>query len=215
MLKWLFQLFKILLLLFLPFIILIRGAVFLYLSYDWPSWLALFGGAGGAMLSLVIYFSFFYGKVTGRLGDVGSFKRRSVIAMIMVVGYCIHGLLFLSSSNTKSSNVRSGYNTVHPILRMGTSTLAYIDRDLIITGTNRFPEDYRKMGLPSKRHSLHYHQSNGFAHAVDLRTKGHNAVRNFALKAYFKMMGFNTLRHGGTGDHLHISLSSKDVPGAI
>jgi len=215
MLKWLFQIFKILLLLFLPFIILIRGAVFLYLSYDWSSWLALLGGAAGAILSLIIYFSFFYGKVTGKLGDVGSFKRRSVIAMIMVIGYVIHGLLFLSSSNTKSSNVRSGYNTVHPILRMGTSTLAHIDRDLIITGTDRVPEDYRRMGLPSKRHSLHYHQSNGFAHAVDLRTKGHSAIRNFALNAYFQLMGFNTLRHGGTGDHLHVSLSSRDVPGAI
>jgi len=215
MLKWLFQIFKVLLLLFLPFIILIRGAVFLYLSYDWPSWLALLGGAGGAILSLVIYFSFFYGKVTGKLGDVGSFKRRSFIAMIMVVGYCIHGMFFLSSSNAKSSSVRSGYNKVHPILRMGTSTLAYIDRDLIITGTDRVPEDYRKMGLPTKRHSLHYHQSNGYAHAVDLRTNGHSEFRNFALKAYFKLMGFNTLRHVGTGDHLHISLSSKDVPGAI
>ena len=167
------------------------------------------------MLSLVIYFSFFYGKVTGKLGDVGSFKRRSVIAMIMVIGYCIHGLLFLSSSNAKSSDVRSGYNTGHPILRMGTSPLAYIDRDLIITGTDRVPEDYRKMGLPTKRHSLHYRQSNGFAHAVDLRTNGHSEFRNFTLKMYFKLMGFNILRHFGTGDHLHISLSSKDVPGAI
>jgi len=215
MFKWLFQLFKLVLLLFLPFIILIRGAVFLYLSYDWPSWLALLGGAGGAMLSLVIYFSFFYGKVTGKLGDVGSFKRRSFIAMIMVVGYCIHGLFFLSQSNAKGVKVRDGYAKVHPILRMGTSTLAFIDRDLIITDTDRVPEDYRKMGLPTKSRSLHYKQRNGFVHAVDIRTKGHSEVRNFALKWYFKMMGFNTLRHVGTGDHLHISLTSKDTPGAI
>ena len=77
------------------------------------------------------------------------------------------------------------------------------------------PEDYRKMGLPTKGHSLHYHKSNGYAHAVDLRTNNHSEIRNFALKMYFKLMGFNTLRHVGTGDHLHISLNSKDVPGAI
>lgn len=215
MLKWVFQIIKITLLLFLPFIILIRGAVFLYLTYDWPSWLALLGGAAGAILSLVIYFSFFYGRVTGKLGDVGSFKRRSVIAGLLVFGYCIHGLFFLSQSNTKGVKVRDGYAKVHPILRMGTSTLAYLDTDLIITDTDRIPEDYRKMGLPSKRRSLHYRQSNGFVHAIDIRTKGHGKIRNTMLNVYFKMMGFNTLRHVGTADHLHVSLTSKDTPGAI
>lgn len=215
MLKWLFQIFKILLLLTLPFIVLIRGALFLYLSYDWPSWMALLGGAGGAILSLVIYFSFFYGRMTGRLGDVGSFKRRSFLAGLLVLGYCIHGLFFLSQSNTKGVKVRDGYAKVHPILRMGTSTLAHIDRDLIITDTDRVPEDYRKMGLPTKSRSLHYRQSNGYVHAVDIRTKGHSALRNGMLKAYFSLMGFNTLRHVGTGDHLHVSLNSKDTPGAI
>jgi len=177
--------------------------------------MALSGGAVGAIISLVVYFSFFYGKVTGKLGNVGSFKRRSVMALILVLGYCIHGLLFLSSSNAKSSTVRSGYNKVHPILRMGASTLAHLDRRLIITDTDRVPEDYKRMGLPTKRHSLHYLQSNGYAHAIDLRTKGHSEVRNFALKLYFQMMGFNTLRHVGTDDHMHVSLTSKDVPGAI
>lgn len=215
MFKWLVQIIKIILLLFLPFIILIRGAVYLYLTYNWASWLALVGGAGGAILSLVIYFSFFYGKVTGKFGNVGSLKRRSALAFILVLGYCIHGLLFLSSSNAKSDRVRSGYNKVHPILRMGASTIAHLDSDLIITGTDRVPEDYKRMGLPSKKHSLHYYQSNGFAHAIDLRTNGHGEVRNFALKVYFQLMGFNTLRHVGTDDHLHISLSSKDMPRAI
>ncbi|MBT8220520.1 MAG: hypothetical protein KJP00_11880 [Bacteroidia bacterium] len=215
MLNWLFQIIKILLLLILPFIILIRGAVYFYLAHDLPTWMALIGGIGGTILILVLYFSFFYGRITGKIGNLGSFKRRSYLAAILVAGYCIHGLLFFSSSNAKSADVRAGFNKVHPILRLGASTLVHLDRDLLITDTDRVPEDYRKMGLPTKRHSLHYQQSNGFVHAIDIRTKGHSETRNFFLKTYFQMMGFNTLRHVGTDDHLHVSLKSKDLPGSI
>ena len=84
-----------------------------------------------------------------------------------------------------------------------------------MTDANRVPEDYRKMGLKSKKRSLHYKQKNGFVHAMDIRTNGRGEVRNFLLKTYFQLMGFNVLRHGGTGDHLHVSLHSHDNPGAI
>ena len=84
-----------------------------------------------------------------------------------------------------------------------------------MTDANRQPEDYRKMGLKSKKNSLHYQQSNGFVHAFDVRTKNRSWLRNGLLQLYFKAMGFNTLRHGGTGDHLHISLKSRDRPCAI
>ena len=85
----------------------------------------------------------------------------------------------------------------------------------MITDANRVPEDYRKMGLKSKSRSLHYRQKNGFVHAIDIRTKGRSEFRNFCLKWYFRLMGFNVLRHGGTGDHLHVSLFSHDSPGAL
>jgi hypothetical protein len=71
------------------------------------------------------------------------------------------------------------------------------------------------MGLPTKSHSLHFKQSDGFSHAIDIRVKGRSEVRNWLLERYFRMMGFNTLRHFGTADHLHVSLLSHDRPHGI
>lgn len=215
MLSWLFRLFKLLLLLALPFILLIRGAVFCYLHSEWPPWLALMGGMLGAVLVLFLYLSFIQGKIRGRVAGGGAMKRRGIIVLILVMGYCFHGLLFLSGANAKGEGVRQEFTRLHPILRLGVSTLIFMDADLMITDARRLPEDYRKMGLPTKGRSLHYAQSNGFVHALDVRTFGRSELRNRLLQVYFNLMGFNTLRHGGTADHLHISLTSPDSPGAI
>lgn len=215
MLSWLYQFFKLLLLLALPFILLIRGAVFCYLNFEWPPWLALLGGMMGAVLLLFIYLSFIQGKITGRVAGGGAMKRRGIVVLLLVLGYCLHGLLFLSGTNAKGEGVRLEFTRLHPILRLGVSTLIFIDADLMITDASRLPEDYRKMGLPTKGRSLHYPQSNHFVHALDIRTIGRSELRNRLLQLYFDLMGFNTLRHGGTADHLHISLSSPDAPGAI
>lgn len=85
----------------------------------------------------------------------------------------------------------------------------------MVTDADRQPEDYGKMGLPTKSHSLHYRQSSGYAHAVDLRTLRRGALRNALVAAYFRLMGFNTLRHMGSADHLHVSLKSHERPGGI
>ena len=99
--------------------------------------------------------------------------------------------------------------------RLGVSTVIFLDRDLVVTDADRQPEDYKRMGLKANKRSLHYKQSNGYSHALDIRTNGRGELRNTLLRGYFTLMGFNTLRHGGTGDHLHISLHSHDSPGAV
>ena len=215
MLGLLFKLIKILALLILPFILLIRGSVFLHEQYGLFSWLSLVGGIGMCALVMVLYFSVFYGRITGRLGSFGAIKRRALIAFICVLFYSLNGILFISSGNMKNEALHKEVSQLHPILRLSISTLIYIDKDLIITDAARVPEDYRKMGLPTKNHSLHYKQSDGYSHAIDLRTNGRSSVRNFLIRTYFWLMGFNTLRHVGTDDHLHISLMSHDRPGAI
>jgi len=53
---------------------------------------------------------------------------------------------------------------------------------------------------------LHYPQPDGYVHAIDLRTAGRGFVRNRLVQAYFWSMGFVTLRHVGTADHLHVEL---------
>jgi len=173
------------------------------------------GGVGFSAILLFIYFSFFYGRLTGSLGGFDAMKRRFTIAVLLVMLFSLQGILFFSADNMKQSSLKREMNEVHPILRLSVSTLIYLDRDLLITDGQRLPEDYLKMGLKQKSNSLHYIQEDGYAHALDLRTKGRSEIRNTITKLYFKLMGFNTLRHGGTADHLHISLLSQKRPLAI
>ena len=214
--KLLYNIFRIILLITLPFIFLVRGSVFLNENYDIGPWLSLAGGMIATAFLLFIYFTFLYGKLTGRFGDRDNLMRRSALSLVLVVAYAIYGLIFISGNNTKSSEVQKEYTELHPILRLGISTIVFADKDLIVTDASRVKEDYRKMGLKTKSKSLHYRQkSSGFVHAVDIRTLRRSEFRNFLLKTYFSAMGFNTLRHGGTADHLHISIDSRDSPGAI
>ncbi|MEO1257328.1 MAG: hypothetical protein AAFZ15_00975 [Bacteroidota bacterium] len=211
----LFNLIKALLVLILPFVVLIRGAVFFHERYELYAWFSLLGGVVFSALVLTIYFVFIHGYFTGRVGNFKRLKRKYWLALILVLVYCLPGVLFLSAANAKHKQVQNEFTSLHPILRLGISTVIFIDNDLLVTDANRRPEDYRKMGLKKKNHSLHYAQSDGFAHAVDIRVNGRSNVRNWLLKTYFQAMGFNTLRHVGTADHLHVSLMSHDRPGGI
>lgn len=213
---WLFYEFiKLIILLIFPFILLIRGAVFLHESYALAPWVSTMGGVGFSATLLFIYFSFFYGRLTGSLGGFDAIKRRFIIAVLLMILFSLQGILFFSNDNMKTSNLKAEISEVHPILRLSISTLIYLDKGLLITDAQRQPEDYRKMGLKQKSHSLHYEQKDGYTHALDLRTKNRSAIRNTLTAWYFKLMGFNTLRHVGTADHLHISLLSHDQPSAI
>ncbi len=78
-----------------------------------------------------------------------------------------------------------------------------------MTDTRRTRGDYTSMGLAPLRRSLHYVQEDGYVHAVDLRTAGRDEWRNGLLRGYFAVMGFPTLRHVGTWDHLHVSLRAE------
>ena len=207
-----YLIFKVILLLSLPFICFVRGAVFLYEQQNYGSWTAIFGAAIVTIFLLLVYLIFFYGSLTGK---VGSLKNKLIVALILVVGYGVHALYFFSEQNAKHASVQNEFTSLHPILRLSISTIIHLDEGLIMTDANRQPEDYRKMGLKSKKNSLHYQQKNGYVHAFDVRVKNRSWVRNGLLQLYFKVMGFNTLRHSGTGDHLHISLTSRDRPWAI
>jgi hypothetical protein len=62
------------------------------------------------------------------------------------------------------------------------------------------------MGLPPAEASLHFEQATGYVHALDLRTRGRPEWRNRAVELGFWALGFHSLRHVGTADHLHLSL---------
>jgi hypothetical protein len=178
-------------------------AVFLYQHEGWPTAFALAGGVACTAGVVTAYGTWAWHRITGRV-RLALIARR--FALPLVVAYCGYTLIYLSSANAKSERVRAYYASLHPLLRVALSTLILVDRDAVITDLARRPEDYQAMGLPPNDGSLHYVQSDGYAHAADLRTAGRGMVKNRLIQLYFWSMGFETLRHMGTGDHLHVEL---------
>ena len=207
-------LFKAFVLIVLPFFVMTRTAVFLHVQYASNAWICLLGGVLAGAGRQVLYMSYgrlLFGASTHDLAK--NARRYYTIAFLITLLYCCQTVLFFSAANAKGESVRSEFTSLHPVLRLAVSTLVFVDRDLLITDAKRFPEDYHDMGLPSKRHSLHYKQSDGYVHAVDVRTQNRSSIRNALVMLYFRIMGFRTLRHHGTADHLHVSLKSHDGPG--
>ena len=188
----------------LPFVVLVGGAVWLYRVHAIPTWLAL--GLSGTLAAglLTMYGARISHRLTGEARIRFVFTR---LALPLIVFYCGYTLLYLSSVNAKTTEVREYYTTVHPLLRVALSTAILFDRDIVVTDTRREPSDYARMGLPARDNSLHFAQSSGYVHAVDLRTIGRAEWKNRVIAAYFRLMGFRTLRHVGTADHLHVSLA--------
>jgi len=206
------QFIKLIIFLILPFILLIRGAVYLHTSSNYLPWVCIFGSGLFTILLIFIYLSYLKNLFISSNDKANDYKRRLIISIAIVLLYGIHGIFYISVKNMKSFELRSEIRKVHPILRLAVSTIMYLDNEIIITDAKRQQEDYSKMGLRTAKHSLHYKQSTGYAHALDLRTKNRPSYLNFLIQSYFKIMGFRTLRHLGTADHLHISLMSHDRP---
>ena len=190
-------------LLVLPFFILIRTAVYLNVNEAWNGWVSLLGGMGACVIFLSILFFILFRKVKNKKTI---FQLISSGVSLLVGGFIIYGLLYLSSVNAKSDSVREVYRSLHPILRVAIATTTLADGDLVITDIQRTPEDYIAMGLTPRQSSMHYTQPSGFVHAIDLRTIGHSELRNNTLEWSLKLLGFQTIRHVGTADHLHIAL---------
>lgn len=187
----------------LPFFLLIKTSIYLNIQQGLNSWVSLIGGIGATITILLLYIVLLFRKVENKKLMM-KFSAGGVAAL--VGGFCLYGLLYLSSVNAKSDSVRDVYRSLHPILRVGVATTTLADGDLVITDIKRSVEDYAKMGLSVNQSSLHFPQEDGFVHAIDLRTKGHSEIRNVLLSYSLKLMGFQTLRHIGSADHLHISL---------
>ena len=188
---------------FLPFLVLVKVAVFLYSHQGYSTVLALASGTACTAALVTAYAAWVWHRFTGRV-RLGLDARR--FALPLVVAYCGYGLIYLSSANAKSERVRAYYGSLHPLLRVALSTLIFVDRDVVVTDLARGPEDYAAMGLAPNDGSLHYVQRDGYTHAADLRTASRSELKNVLVRVYFWSMGFATLRHVGTGDHLHVEL---------
>lgn len=189
----------------LPFVALVRVSVFVHLRHGYSGWLALLAGVGCAMGLVTAYGAWWSLRLTGRLG----LRRARRLAMALVLPFSGYALVYVSSAHAKSEQVRTYYTALHPLLRVALATLMLADREVVMTDLARRPEDYRAMRLPAYDGSLHYVQADGYVHAADLRTLGRGAIKNGLIELYFRAMGFETLRHGGTADHLHVELAVR------
>ena len=185
-----------------PFLVLVRGAVWLYESHGVPGWAALTLAGWATLMLLSLYSASLSRRFTGRArwNQVAKW-----IAAPLVVGYLAFSLLYLARGNAKDDVIRSVYTSTHPILRVALTTMMLVDRKAVITDIARTPDDYKRMGLAVSQRSMHYPQADGWVHAVDLRTR--SPFRSVLVDWYFRLMGFDTLRHTGTSDHLHVQLA--------
>ncbi|MGH7700483.1 MAG: hypothetical protein ACREMJ_08225, partial [Gemmatimonadales bacterium] len=187
----------------LPFVLLVRVAVTAYAAWGYPTWLALMVATAAAAGVVTLYAAWLSKRLTGRARFAAMAK---IVGLPLVLGYTLYALLYVSAANAKSDAVRAEYLRLHPILRLGVGTLIVADGDVIITDMARRLDDYAAMGLPAFERSRHLRQPDGYAHALDLRTIGRGEIRNRLTQLYFAVMGFATLRHVGTADHLHVEL---------
>ncbi len=190
----------------LPFIILTKVAVMFYF-YDFPIWATLLACSVIVFLVLLAYLTAIDRAFFKRISF--SLKYRSALSIVTVIAYLVWALFVIQDENVKDKKTAAEYTQVHPVLRLGIRTWALFDRSILITDMSRNIRDYRKMGLRTYRKSLHFTQPNGYVHAIDLRTTGRSKVHNWTTNVAMQMMGFKTLRHVGTADHLHVELALR------
>ena len=187
----------------LPFVLLIRGGIFAYHEWGLGTWPSLAVSAAATALLLALY----AWAVSRRIGARRGLKKLLTRgAALMGAAYVAYSLVYVAGANAKSEEVRDEYSALHPLLRVAASALILVDPGAVITDAGRTPDFYRRMGLSPNETSLHFEQQTGFVHALDLRTVGRPEWRNRAADLAFRAMGFHTLRHMGTADHLHVSL---------
>ena len=201
---------KIAMIIALPFAVLVRGSVFFYEHGTTSVWLALLTAAiltCAVVTAYAVWLARKFTKRGGRGGRALIIPLAKWVALPLVVFYCGYSLVYIASVHAKSPPVRAYYGSLHPLLRLALSTLILADRDMLITDSGRLPEDYGRMGLPTNSRTRHYKQADGWIHAVDLRTTGRGVIKNRGAQFYFWLMGFDTKRHVGTADHLHVELN--------
>lgn len=199
------RLLQLLLVVVLPFGLLVRGSVFFYRYAGFNGWGAVVLGAVVAGFVIFIYIYLLHRYFSWQLSRK-RLKFAAVFSVSLVVVYSVYSLWFFSAGNAQTQRVEKEFTQIHPLLRLGLSTIILADAELVVTSAGRSAKDYKRMGLRVNNQSLHYPQVDGYIYAVDLHTRTRFFLRNWLLQGWFELMGFDTLRHVGTADHLHISL---------
>ncbi len=208
-LKWLLLtpviVLGLVLLLILPLLVLIKGTVMSYQS-EMGYLISLLIGGLAAFVVLLTYL-IAIDRVAGRQVFFNIWIKLGVAA-ISVLSFMLYSMYVLNDENVKNRRIASQYTQTHPVLRLGLQSWSLFDRKLVITDIARSLSFYRRHRMRTYHRSLHFPQKylDGRVYALDIRTKGRGKFRNWITQVMFRMMGFGTLRHTGTADHLHIEL---------
>ncbi|MDZ7840420.1 MAG: hypothetical protein U5R46_06310 [Gammaproteobacteria bacterium] len=192
----------------LPFLVVLRISVLAYQESTYDGWQSLVIGILAALLLVSVCIAAFMWTFGIRRRFYMPLLNVCLTAMLCYSGFA---LFHLAVSNAKTAEIRSYYTSLHPFLRIAVKNLTILDEDLVVTDVRRTREEYREMGLPPRDYSLHFKQPTGFVHAVDIRTVGRSRITNLMVELYFVLMGFETIRHVGTADHLHVALPLADA----
>lgn len=186
-----------------PFVLLLRGGLHAHGAWGWGPWPAVLSGVafGAGGLGLLTWAALL---AAGMPRAVRRFLSRG--ALLLTVAYAGYGLVYVAARHAKGPEVRTEYRSLHPLLRLASTTLFLVDDGAVVTDASRVVADYAAMGLTPLESSLHFRQADGYVHALDLRTAGRPEWRNVLVSTAFRLMGFRTLRHVGTADHLHVFL---------
>src|SRR3989442_6204198 len=84
----------------LPFFVLVRGSVFLYLHSGYGPWLALAGGAGCTLLVVTAYAAWVSHRLTRRANVLLLVRR---VALPLVLASCGYALIHLSTRNANAA----------------------------------------------------------------------------------------------------------------
>jgi hypothetical protein len=195
----------------LCFILMLRGSISLYYSHGFNVWITLAILSFVALILLLIYMLVAFRKIWGHWPmSFALVKGKTIFALFILIGCYAYVWAQFSDGQAKSQSVYGEASKLHPFLTLAVSTILIVDRGLVVTDIARVPDDYEAMGLQTNRRSLHFAQADGYVYAVDIRTNGRSGIRNTLVKGFFYAMGFNTIRHTGNADHLHISLSPRN-----
>jgi len=133
-----------------------------------------------------------------------SMKGRFQLISILVA-CVIYTVTFYDQVTFKTNATLAEFGDLHPMLQLAVRNL---DKKTVVTDITRDKKFYKRRGLKENKNSPHYIK-NGWSNAVDIRTNGEGFIRNSFVRAYFWVLGFDTLRHVGTSDHLHVQIPRR------
>ena len=183
-------------------IILVRVQLAILTTYPTANWPAVVAGllAGGVVLSLCVALAL-------RLRS----PRRALVLLVtlptlLLAAGCLSVTHFPRSS-FDSDDLRAEWYQLHPTLRVSLWIARLGAGNLVLTDVSRQPSEYVDMGLTPPAWSRHFFSPrDGYTHAIDLRVRDAGDLRNWARQGVFLALGLRADRHGGTSNHLHVSL---------